>query len=203
MVVLSVIVWSHHLQPKASMISSYSKYQNTSSKKWLLATFLILHRLSHQFHAIHWWGPIQHWINSLPWQANSYHKKAFGTPTSCPNNHPNQGRLKSLAFHKNDNLTFHAMGWHPSIRKPHTFHHHQHHNHKSKTFEVRQEGVSSEAHHSPFQMQKNYLFLVLIHHMLVKSDVWILGCCVLPPVADKWLHQHMMKIAKSSLLFNP
>ena len=74
---------------------------------------------------------------------------------------------------------------------------------KVKKFEVRQEGIPSQARR-PLEWEEFYLLLVLIRHLFADSDVWFFLTAVF---CLQWQIigriDDVMKLAKGSLLFNP
>jgi hypothetical protein len=134
--------------------------------------------------------------------------KAYGMPTPGPDDCPTRGRSNSLVFHKKSISHFmplRTMQWDTihlqgnptcstAVNDVIT---------KVKTFEVRQEGILSQARR-PLDWEEFYLLLMLIHHLFADSDVWFY-------LADVFCLQwqiigsidDVMKLAKRSLLFNP
>lgn len=134
--------------------------------------------------------------------------KAYGKPSPGPLDRPTEGRANSLAFQKkaiSHFMPLRNMTWDDiHLRGNPT---------RSaavndviarvKKFEVRQEGVSSQARR-PIEWEEFYLLLVLFRHLFADSDLWFFLTAVF---CLQWQIigriDDVMKLAKRSLLFNP
>ncbi len=134
--------------------------------------------------------------------------KAYGTPTPGPNDRPHQGRSNSLAFQKkaiSHFMPLRTMQWDDIHLRGNPTRSTAVNDviAKVKKFEVRQEGVSSQARR-PLEWEEFYLLLVLIRHLFADSDVWFFLTAVF---CLQWQIigriDDVMKLAKGSLLFNP
>ena len=107
--------------------------------------------------------------------ATHLNNKAYGMPMPGPGQRPTQGRSNSLAFHKkaiSHFMPLRTMQWDDIHLRGNPTHSAAVNDviAKVKKFEVRQEGVSSQAHR-PIEWEEFYLLLVLFHHLFAYSDL--------------------------------
>ena len=120
-------------------------------------------------------------------------KKAFGTPVPGPDDRPHAMRASSLAFFKkaiSQFMPLRSMPWDDinlcgnptrstAVNEVIS---------KVKKFEVRQEGVSSQARRA-LEWEEFYLLLVLVRHLHANGNLWLFYSGVLPAVANHWSNQ--------------
>ena len=134
--------------------------------------------------------------------------KAYGTPTPGPTDRPTHGRSNSLAFHKkaiSHFMPLRTMTWDEINLRGNPTRSAAVNDviAKVKKFEVRQEGIPSQARR-PLEWEEFYSLLVLIRHLFAASDMWFFLTAVF---CLQWQIigriDDVMKLAKCSLLFNP
>jgi len=134
--------------------------------------------------------------------------KAYSKPSPVPLDRPTKGRSNSLAFQKKTISHFMPlcnMTWDDIHLRGNPTHSATVNDviAKVKKFEVRTQGVSSQARR-PIERDEFYLLLMLFHHLFADSDlcffltaVFCLQWQIIGQIDD------VMKLAKRLLLFNP
>jgi hypothetical protein len=122
--------------------------------------------------------------------ATLLNKKAFGTLVPGPEDRPHTMRVSSLAFFKkviSQFMPLRSMPW-DNINLCGNPKHSTAVNEvisKVKKFEVRQEGVLSQAR-CALEWEEFYLLLALVCHLHANSNLWFFYGGVLPAVANHW-----------------
>jgi hypothetical protein len=115
-------------------------------------------------------------------------EKAFGTPVPGPEDRPHAMKASSLAFFKkaiSQCMPLRSMPWDDINlrRNPTCFTAVNVVISKVKKFEVRQEGVLSQARHA-LEWEEFYLLLALVRHLHANSNLSFFNGGVLPAVAN-------------------
>ncbi len=141
--------------------------------------------MPHWDDVLHWWGSIPQNINFLLWPTCS-HRCRTGCHLSqqeCLRDTNARPRGSSSCHEglfpclfQEDHLPihaplWHALGWHQPLRKPTRSTAVSEVISKVKRFEVRQEGVSSQAR-CALEWEEFYLLLALVHHLHADGNSW-------------------------------